>query len=90
MSDQIRNTPTIDSVTREIEAFEARYGLETEVFVAENGRVLAVDPDDGVEWLYLVEQLQVLRELAVESLYASSQNTTHLQNDAYPLEKLAA
>lgn len=90
MFDQIRNTPTIESVTRQIEALEARYGLETEEFVAEDGRVASVDPDDGVEWLYLVEQLQVLRELAVESLYARSQTTTHLHNEAYPLEKLAA
>jgi len=90
MFDQIGNTPTIESVTREIEAFESRYGLETEDFVGQEGRVATVEREDGVEWLYLVEQLQVLRELAVESLYAHRQDTPHLQNDDCPLEKLAA
>jgi hypothetical protein len=80
MFTQIRNTPTIESVTREIEVFESRYGIETEQLVQHEGRIPAVDPEDAVDWLYLYEQLRVLRELAVESLYSGSRHTEPLKN----------
>ena len=90
MINQIRNTPTIESVTREIEAFESLYSIDTEELVLHEGRVPAVDREDAVDWLYLYEQLRVLRELAVESLYSGSQHTVLLQNAYCSPEKLAA
>ncbi len=90
MPNQIRNTPTIESVTREIEAFESRYGLETEVLVQHEGRIAEVDREDAVDWLFLYEQLRVLRELAVESLYSGSHRVVLLQNTDCEPEKLAA
>jgi hypothetical protein len=90
MLNQIHNTPTIDSVTREIEAFEARYGIETEELVLHDGRIDRVDSEDAIDWLFLYEQLRVLRELAVESLYSGSRHTVPLQNTYCEPEKLAA
>ena len=90
MLNQIRNTPTIESVTREIEAFENRYGIETEELVMREGRIPEVNGEDAVDWLFLFEQLRVLREMAVESLYAGGQHTVLLQNDYCEPEKLAA
>lgn len=90
MLNQIRNTPTIESVTREIEAFEHRYGVDTEELVRLEGRIEAVSSDDAVDWLFLNEQLQVLRELAVESLYAGTAEPVLLTNSYCEPERLAA
>jgi len=90
MLNQIRTTPTIESVTREIESFENRYGIETDELVLHEGRMSQVDREDAVDWLYLNEQLRVLRELAVESLYSGGQHTVLLNNAYSSPEKLAA
>jgi hypothetical protein len=90
MFNQIRTTPTIESVTSEIEAFESRYGIETEELVMREGRIPEVNGEDAADWLFLFEQLRVLREMVVESLYASGQQRVLLQNDYCEPEKLAA
>ena len=90
MHNQIRNTSTIESVTREIETFETRYGIDTEELVLHDGRISQVNGEDAVDWLFLNEQLRVLRELAVESLYSGIQHTVPLQNTYCEPEKLAA
>lgn len=90
MLNQIRNTPTIESVTREIEVFENRYGIETEALVELEGRIPAVESEDAVDWLFLYEQLRVLRELAVETLYSVRQPALPLQKEFCEPETLAA
>lgn len=87
---QRRNPPTLEGVSRQIEVFETRYAIETAAFVAQAGCVAEVDREDGVEWLYLVEQQRVLRETAVENLYSSLDHNELLQNDECCPELLAA
>jgi len=87
---QRRNAATLSSVTRQIEDFERRYGIETDSFIARRGCVAEVDGEDGTEWLYLAEQLRVLREAAVECLYSSASQADLLQNDESSPELLAA
>jgi hypothetical protein len=87
---QRRNTPTLTGVARQIEAFEARYRIDTVTFLQQEGRIAEIDSEDGVEWLYLAEQLRALQEAAVEDLYSSHCETVLLQNDECCPELLAA
>lgn len=66
-----RTIPTIESVTRQMQAFEARYGIATGEFLRLDAAECRVDEDDAMQWLYLREQLSALQEAAVERLYAA-------------------
>jgi hypothetical protein len=82
--------PTLKGVKDQIEELEVRYGIATEDFVRQEGRVAEVDSDDGVEWLYLVEQARVLSEAAVEMMYSPQCKTGPLTNEPCSPDKLAA
>jgi hypothetical protein len=86
----VKDMPTIESVRLQLEALEARYGIDTEEFVAQEGRIPSVDGEDGIDWLFLVEQLRVLKEAAVENLYSFNSKTAPLKNLPYSPDCLAA
>jgi len=69
---------------------EHRYGLTSDVFVLHDFRSSHVDEDDGMEWLYLIEQLRVLREAAVGDLYSTGAESGPLENQDSSPEQFAA
>jgi hypothetical protein len=89
---QRRSAPTLEGVARQIKAFEIRYNMDTEAFLEQGCDGSAVDEDDAMQWEYLHEQLVVLREAAVETLYAAQLEgrETLLQNVDTAPELLAA
>jgi len=52
-----RNIPTIEGVTRQMQAFEFRYSITTDEFLRQDGLDNRVDEDDAIQWQYLREQL---------------------------------
>jgi hypothetical protein len=90
MSIQRRSAPTIAGVARQIAAFEAAYDLDTKVFLIRDFRSCNVDEDDAMEWSYLCDQLRVLREDALESMYAAGEDQVRLENFDDCPELLAA
>lgn len=90
MSIQRRNAPTLDGVLRAIAAFERHYDVETSVFTLNDRRSAQVDEDDATEWLYLIEQANVLAESAVGNMYATASEGVLLHNVPDPSELLAA
>jgi hypothetical protein len=87
---QRRCTPTIAGVTLQISEFERRYRLESDAFVMHDLRSAHVDEDDGMQWLYLIEQLRVLREAAVGTLYSAGAESGPLENQESSPEQFAA
>ena len=90
MALQRRCTPTLGGVTLQIREFERHYRLESDVFVQHDFRSTHVDEDDGIQWLYLIEQQRVLREAAVGDLYSTSAESGPLENQDSSPEQFAA
>ena len=89
MSVQQIAPPTIDEIERALRAFETQYRISTPAFIEADGRISDVDEDDAVEWAYLVEQLQCLREVEVRFSYSRIKGETTLQNNDSIIDRLA-
>ena len=87
---QRRSAPTLDEVARQIKVFESRYEINTETFKLNDNRSSHVDEDDGMEWFYLIHQLNALTEAAVGRLYSTGYASGPLQNHENSTELLAA
>lgn len=84
-----RNPPTIEGVTRKMQAFEFRYHITTEEFLRTDSPESSINEDDAMEWRYLREQLSALQEDAIEQRYRAGHNAplTNCENSS---ELLAA
>jgi hypothetical protein len=87
---QRRSAPTLSGVARQIEIFERRYDISTDVFLLNDHRSRQVDENDGMQWSYLIEQREVLTEVAVGQLYANGCDSGPLKNRETSPELLAA
>jgi len=87
-----RNIPTIEGVTRQMQAFEFRYSITTDEFLRQDGLDNRVDEDDAIQWQYLREQLSALQDAAIERLYSAlpKGNEVRLKNCENSSELLAA
>lgn len=87
-----RSMPTIEGVTRQIQAFEFRYSISTEEFLRKDFAECPVNEDDAMQWRYLREQLSALKDAAVERLYSAlpTGSKARLKNSENSSELLAA
>jgi len=87
-----RTLPTIEDVTRQMEAFEFRYSISTDDFLRQSSPEIRVNEDDAMQWRYLREQLSALQEAAVERLYSTMPkgSEARLRNCENSSELLAA
>ena len=68
-----RSFPTIEGVTRQMQAFEFRYSISTEEFLRQEFAEFSVNEDDAMQWHYLREQLSALQDASIERLYSAKQ-----------------
>ncbi len=87
-----RSMPTIEGITREMQAFEFRYRITTDEFLRAESSEVVVNEDDAMQWHYLHEQLSALQEAQVERLYSAfpTGRDARLKNCDYSSELLAA
>jgi hypothetical protein len=87
-----RSMPTLEGVTREMQAFEFHYRITTDQFLREEFSESIVNEDDAMQWHYLREQLSALQEAAVERLYSAfpTGSSARLKNCENSSELLAA
>jgi hypothetical protein len=83
-------TPTIGEIERELRALECKYGISTPAFISAEGRLESIDEDDAVEWAYLVEQFECLRDAEVKFSYSQITGDGSLKNCDSAMDRLAA
>ena len=87
-----RSFPTIEGVTRQMQAFEFRYSISTEEFLRQEFAEFSVNEDDAMQWHYLREQLSALQDASIERLYSAfpTGSNARLKNCEDSSELLAA